>query len=444
MQAGCYPADEELEDFIFADSTQSALFTFQVACIPMASLCSRISAVFLSCHEPMCNISADTLPSRCNKSTSVLRTMCEPYWQAINGLDETGIADMPTWTALLGPQLVPVSGSPASGSTATAQHTSAPSAAPQQAREAPAWDGLFAADANGAYKQSANGSIGSPSAAAAPAGQRSNHAAPPKQPAASAGPPPSKWPVVRMDDGGREVHWLQVRMLHGHSECCVFFVCRDTVAYLHLSRNPTLCLHVSLASNVCISNSPQCIGRQRLLSLLQCALEVVGCYCGEDDMMWWQFGTATESALRTFQARDATPANNCMQRLRNLSSHAAPAAGAHVLLVNPSNLPLQGMNGLPETGVSDAATWQTLLGEGAQPADLLDLHAKNAQYDDDMAGHNDSVWLLVRIWLQVLLSSIDMHIVAPTCCQLLAAAFTLCNAVTFPRIRPDANHLCTE
>ncbi len=25
-----------------------------------------------------------------------------------------------------------------------------------------------------------------------------------------AGTPPSKWPIVRMDDGGRPVHWLQV------------------------------------------------------------------------------------------------------------------------------------------------------------------------------------------------------------------------------------------
>ncbi len=57
---------------------------------------------------------------------------------------------------------------------------------------------------------------------------------------------------------------------------------------------------------------------------------------------------------------------------------------------------MQGMNGLPETGVSDAATWRALLGETAQPADLLDLHANNTQYDDDMAGHQDAIWLLVR------------------------------------------------
>jgi hypothetical protein len=38
-----------------------------------------------------------------------------------------------------------------------------------------------------------------------------------------------------------------------------------------------------------------------LVMQLQCALEIVGCHCGEDDMMWWQFGMATEAALRTFQ-----------------------------------------------------------------------------------------------------------------------------------------------
>ncbi len=38
-------------------------------------------------------------------------------------------------------------------------------------------------------------------------------------------------------------------------------------------------------------------------SAVQCALENAGCFCGEDDMLWWQFGTPTESALRTFQVR---------------------------------------------------------------------------------------------------------------------------------------------
>jgi peptidoglycan hydrolase-like protein with peptidoglycan-binding domain len=245
MKAGCYPADEEVEDFIFADGTHSALLTFQ----------------------------------------------------ALNGLDEMGIADMPTWAALLGPELRPASGSPATGTSDEAPAAALEAAQPtmpQQPAAAPAWDSLFAADANGAQESASNGSAGGPGAAAATAGQPAGHVAPPYRPAPSAAPPPSRWPVVRMDDGGREVHWLQ------------------------------------------------------------CALERAGCYCGEDEMMWWQFGMATESALRTFQ----------------------------------------GINGLPETGVSDAGTWQALLGEAAQPADLVNLSANNAQYDDDMSGHSDSVWLL--------------------------------------------------
>ena len=73
-------------------------------------------------------------------------------------------------------------------------------------------------------------------------------------------------------------------------------------------------------------------------------------------------------------------------------------------------LPLQGMNGLPETGVSDAATWQTLLGGAAQPADLVNLSANNAQYDDDMSGHSDSVWLLVCILVAYEVASTEMYI----------------------------------
>jgi hypothetical protein len=57
--------------------------------------------------------------------------------------------------------------------------------------------------------------------------------------------------------------------------------------------------------------------------------------------------------------------------------------------------------------VSDVGTWQALLGEAAQPADLVNLSANNAQYDDDMSGHDDSVWLLVRIWLRLGIRSIE-------------------------------------
>lgn len=129
---------------------------------------------------------------------------------------------------------------------------------------------------------------------------------------------------------------------------------------------------------------------------LQCALERAGCYCGEDEMMWWQFGMATESALRTFQVGRA-PNMQPAHALTSSPAHAPQAAGVHIRLLTPRGVPSQGINGLPETGVSDAGTWQVLLGEAAQPADLVNLSANNAQYDDDMSGHSDSVWLLVRI-----------------------------------------------
>lgn len=45
MKAGCYPADEEVEDFIFADGTSSALLTFQVQ--TMASQ-HRLQSITLS------------------------------------------------------------------------------------------------------------------------------------------------------------------------------------------------------------------------------------------------------------------------------------------------------------------------------------------------------------------------------------------------------------
>lgn len=57
---------------------------------------------------------------------------------------------------------------------------------------------------------------------------------------------------------------------------------------------------------------------------------------------------------------------------------------------------MQAVSRLSETGVSDPATWQALMGAGAAPPDLLSLHAADSAYDDDMAGHqhDGAVWLL--------------------------------------------------
>lgn len=122
-------------------------------------------------------------------------------------------------------------------------------------------------------------------------------------------------------------------------------------------------------------------------------------------MMWWQFGTATESALRTFQACLETAllqlCNHYDLSMRvllavmcNTSEMLCNAVGFFPPVESCSPY-LQGMNGLPETGVSDAGTWRALLGQSAQPADLADLHSKEAQFDDDMSEHTSSVWLLV-------------------------------------------------
>ena len=66
----------------------------------------------------------------------------------MHGLEETGIADTPTWVALLGPQLQPVFDPPADA--AAEPGVSAPSAAAQAApppeaaaAAPPAWDILF-------------------------------------------------------------------------------------------------------------------------------------------------------------------------------------------------------------------------------------------------------------------------------------------------------------
>ena len=152
--------------------------------------------------------------------------------QALNGLDETGIADMPTWAALLGPELRPASGSPATGTgeAPAAAHYAAQPTVPQPPAAAPAWDSLFAAGANGAQESASNGSAGGPGSATTTAGQQpAGQVALPHRPPPSAAPPPSRWPVVRMDDGGREVHWLQVGCAGPVSfDVCVTYTCTMT------------------------------------------------------------------------------------------------------------------------------------------------------------------------------------------------------------------------
>ena len=81
---------------------------------------------------------------------------------------------------------------------------------------------------------------------------------------------------------------------------------------------------------------------------LQKLLDEAGFSCGDDDVRFWFFGDATDAALRTFQA-------------------CAPGGA------------------LPETGVTDAATWRALLGAerfAAGPGALAQL----VDASDDMVG----------------------------------------------------------
>lgn len=52
----------------------------------------------------------------------------------------------------------------------------------------------------------------------------------------------------------------------------------------------------------------------------------------------------------------------------------------------------QACNELSETGVADAATWKSLLGPDAQPADVAQIRSGD-KTDDDMQD-TDRVWLL--------------------------------------------------
>ena len=88
---------------------------------------------------------------------------------------------------------------------------------------------------------------------------------------------------------------------------------------------------------------------------LQVLLDEQGYYSGEEDMEYWYFGMTTENALGTFQAS----------------------------------------NGIPDTGLTCANTWKTLLGEAKfamDPTDALDL-VPDGEYPLDLASQ-ERVFLL--------------------------------------------------
>ncbi|WIA44064.1 hypothetical protein OEZ86_010425 [Tetradesmus obliquus] len=93
----------------------------------------------------------------------------------------------------------------------------------------------------------------------------------------------------------------------------------------------------------------------REVHALQVALGRQGYHCGDDEMRWWQFGSSTLDALKTFQA----------------------------------------CNGLPESGATDERTWLALLGPEATPDQLQELRGEESSYEEDLAEPEaGAVWLL--------------------------------------------------
>eukprot|EP01024_Parvocaulis_polyphysoides_P042079 TRINITY_DN3855_c0_g1_i1.p1 TRINITY_DN3855_c0_g1~~TRINITY_DN3855_c0_g1_i1.p1 ORF type:complete len:625 (-),score=149.81 TRINITY_DN3855_c0_g1_i1:540-2414(-) len=86
---------------------------------------------------------------------------------------------------------------------------------------------------------------------------------------------------------------------------------------------------------------------------LQVSLGKQGFYCGGEDIEWWQFGSTTVEALKSFQ--------EC--------------------------------NKLPVSGVSDSRCWKVLLGENAKPSDIPSIQAGDDS-DQDMSDMNGRIWLM--------------------------------------------------
>ena len=115
-RAGFAVPDEEAEAWFFGEGTESALHTFQVRlwqpCITARLPCSLAAAQVWSSlsgpHEQAGAATAlhaaplvlDGLRSVCSSRAS--SEACVPAMQACQGLPETGLTDMLTWTHLLG------------------------------------------------------------------------------------------------------------------------------------------------------------------------------------------------------------------------------------------------------------------------------------------------------------------------------------------------------
>lgn len=115
--------------------------------------------------------------------------------QACAGIQESAVADEATWQALLGPAMQPITPDtmpdslPGAGaSTPAGASTSAGASTRESVPAAPVWANLFDAGTSTAEASS--------STTASAAASQVVH---------------TKWPMARLDDGGRDVHQLHVR-----------------------------------------------------------------------------------------------------------------------------------------------------------------------------------------------------------------------------------------
>lgn len=81
----------------------------------------------------------------------------------------------------------------------------------------------------------------------------------------------------------------------------------------------------------------------------------------------------------------ALPSSAALPPVQHCSALASPTVTEWAIVV-------QACNGLPQTGLVDDETWQTLLGPQAQPCDIDNLFSESED-DNDMLG-GKGVWLL--------------------------------------------------
>eukprot|EP00887_Chlorella_sp_A99_P007821 scaffold20.g7821.t1 len=289
VEAGYYPGDDDVEDFFFGESTQSALLTMQARIGGCVGRAPRGQAL------------------------------------ACEGLAETGVADEATWVKLLGPELTPF---PSGGSEAgAAGEASSPAVAPGASADAKPFEQLFSL----AFTETVEGSPGGEVRDA----QRLEVTAATLAPVAG----DASWEVV-------EEERLQ-------AEAEAVAGAGGEVA-VHGSAS-VQARHLEQGQQQLFTEWPVLFEGDggRAVHGMQVALIQEGYYPDEDEMRWWNFGSSTLAALKTFQASLAI-----------------------------------------DFGVCDTGTWQALLGPGASPADIVSLRSEDSELEEDLTEQSDRVWLI--------------------------------------------------